>query len=315
MPLKFSLFLPTGFGQDLAGYTDPAEALAVLGGLVQTAEECGLEAVWLPDHFQTVPPSQAFVFESWSLLSAIAAHTSRIRLGQLVSGNGYRNPALQAKMASTVDVLSNGRLTFGIGAGWYERDYEAFGYEFPSGPERLRQLREAIQVITSLWTNDVTDFDGRYYRLVQAVNQPRGIQQPRIPLMVAGGGEKVTLKLAAQYAELCNVMESPQVVERKFAILREHCETVGRPYDEITRTVTTHCLITDTDEEAQAALHPGMGTFYPGDFGSYLLYGTVDTVRRRIAAYEAAGVQELIVGFQHSTDPEAIRRFAEEFVS
>jgi F420-dependent oxidoreductase-like protein len=309
MPLKFSLFLPTGFGQDLAGFTDPHQAYAVLVELVRTAEESGFDAVYLPDHLQTVPPSQAYLFESWSLLAAMTGYTDRIRIGQLVSGNGYRNPALQAKIASTVDVISGGRLTFGIGAGWYERDYEAFGYEFPSGPERLRQLREALQVIRSLWTADVTDFDGEYYKLVQAVNQP----QPRIPLMVAGGGEKVTLKLAAEYADLCNVMVSPAEAARKFTILKEHCEKVGRPYDEITRTVTTACLLADTDEEAQAQLNPGMGLFYPGDFASYLLYGTSDTVRERIAAYEAAGVQELIVGFHQSLDPEALRVFAKEY--
>lgn len=315
MPLKYSLFLPTGFAQDLAGFADPREAYDLLLELVAAAEQGGFDAVWMPDHLQTVPPSQAYLFESWSLLSAIAGRTDRIRIGQLVSGNGYRNPALQAKMASTVDVLSNGRLTFGIGAGWYQRDYDAYGFEFLSAPERLRQLGEAIQIIQSLWTNDVTNFDGKYYHLVDAVNQPRGIQQPRIPLMVAGGGEKVTLKLVARYADLCNVMESPAGAERKFGILRDHCATVGREYDEIRRTVTTHCLITDTDEEARAALSPGMGLFYPGDFGSYLLYGTLDTVRERIHAYQAAGVQELIVGFHQSTDPEAIRRFAKEFVS
>jgi len=315
MPFKYSLFLPTGFAQDLGGFTDPVEAYELLLELVAAAEQGGFDAVWTPDHFQTVPPSQTYLFESWSLLSAIAARTQRIRIGQLVGGNGYRNPALQAKIASTVDVVSRGRLTFGIGAGWYQRDYDAYGFEFLPAPERLRQLGEAIQVIQSLWTEDVTSFDGEYYRLVDAVNQPKGIQRPRIPLMVAGGGEKVTLKLVARYADLCNVMESPAGAERKFSILREHCATVGREYDEIRRTVTTHCLITDTDEEAQAALSAGMGMFYPGDFGSYLLYGTLDTVRERIDAYRAAGVQELIVGFHQSTDPEAIRRFAKEFVS
>lgn len=314
MSVKFSLFLPTGFGQDLAGFSDPQQALDVLIELVRTAEETGFEAVWLPDHFQTIPASQAFMFESWSLLAALAGHTDRIRIGQLVSGNGYRNPALQAKIASTVDVLSKGRLTFGIGAGWYERDYDAYGYPFGDAPERLRRLREAVQIIQSLWTNDVTTFDGKYYQLREAINQPRGIQQPRIPMMIAGGGEKVTLKLVAQYADAGNVMVSPEEAERKFSILRDHCDAVGRDYDSIRRTVTTHCLITDTDEEAQAALSPAMGAFYPGDFGSYLLYGTTETVRRRIEAYAASGVQELVVGFHQSTDPEAIRRFAKEFV-
>jgi F420-dependent oxidoreductase-like protein len=315
MALKFSLFLPSGFAGELAGFTDPGEAIDRVVEQATTAEEVGFHAIWMPDHFQTVPPSESYVFESWAVLAALTGHTERIRIGQLVSGNGYRNPALQAKIASTVDVLSKGRLTFGIGAGWYERDYDAFGYPFTDGPDRLRQLREALQIIQSLWTNDVTNFDGKYYRLVEAVNQPRGLQQPRIPMMIAGGGEKVTLKLAAEYADLCNVMESPAAAARKFSILRGHCATVGRDYDEITRTVTTACLITDSDEEAAALLAPAMGAFYPGDFGSYLLYGSVDTVRRRIEAYEAAGVQELIVGFHHATDPEAIRQFAKEFLS
>ncbi|ADB30254.1 Luciferase-like monooxygenase [Kribbella flavida DSM 17836] len=314
MPLAFSLFLPTGFGQELASFDDPVEAAAVVTRLAETAEEAGFAAVYLPDHLQTVPPSQAYVFESWSLLTTLAARTERIRLGQLVSGNAYRNPALQAKMASTVDVLSNGRLDFGIGAGWYERDYEAFGYPYDDGPERLRRLREAVQVIRSLWTQDVTTFAGKYYRLVDAVNQPRGVQQPHIPLMIAGGGEKVTLKLVAQYADACNLMASPAEVERKLGILRAHCDAVGSDFDGIRRTVTTACLIAGTDDEAQGALAPETGLFYPGDFASYLLYGTVDTVRRRIAAYEAVGVQELVIGFHDSLNPDAIRRFAKEFI-
>jgi F420-dependent oxidoreductase-like protein len=314
MSLTFSLFLPTGFGGELAAYDDPAEALAAVTGLAQAAEEAGFAAVYLPDHLQTVPPSQAYLFESWSLLTLLAARTERIRLGHLVTGNGYRNPALQAKAASTVDVLSNGRLTFGIGAGWYQRDYDAFGYPYADGPERLRQLREAVQVIRSLWTNDVTTFDGTYYQLVDAVNQPRGVQQPHIPLMIAGGGEKVTLKIVAEYADACNLMASPAEVERKLGILRRHCATVGTDFDQIRRTVTTGCLITGTDDEAQRALSPEMGLFYPGDFGSYLLYGTTDTVRRRITAYEQAGVQELVIGFHDGLDPEAIRGFAKEFV-
>jgi len=311
--MKFSVFLPTGFAGELGGFTEPTAAVDHVLELATTAEESGFHGVWLPDHFQTIPPSSSYLFESWSLLAALAGRTNRIRIGQLVSGNGYRNPALQAKIASTVDVLSNGRLTFGIGAGWYERDYEAFGYPFLPAPERLRQLREAIEVIQSLWTNELTTYDGQYYQLVDAVNQPRGVQEP-IPLMLAGGGEKVTLKLAAQYAQLCNVMVSPAEAERKFAILRDHATAAGREYHEITRTVTTHCLIADTDEEAAAQLSPGMGAFYPGEFASYLLYGTLDTVRRRIEAYEAAGVQELIVGFQ-AGNTEALRVFAKEFLT
>lgn len=314
MPLRFGIFLPVGFGQELAQFTDPVEAAELVIELTKAAEDAGFEAAWLPDHVQTIPSSPAFLFESWTILATIAAWTDRIRIGQLVSANGYRNPALQAKTASTVDVVSKGRLTFGIGAGWYQRDYDAFGYEYREGPERLRELREAVQIIQSLWTRDMTSFDGSYYKVSEAVNEPRGVQEPRIPMMIAGGGEKVTLKLVAEFADACNVMESPSGVERKFAILKRHCEAVGRDYDSILRTATVSCFIAETDELAQEALSPTAGALYPGDFGSYLPYGTVDTVRRRIEAYEAAGVQQLIVSFHQATQPEAIRRFAKEFM-
>jgi F420-dependent oxidoreductase-like protein len=312
--MKFSLFLPTGFTGELGGFTDPVEAADTVIELARTAEETGFETVWLPDHLQTVPPSPAYLFESWSMLAHLAAKTERVRIGQLVSGNGYRNPALQAKIASTVDVLSRGRLAFGIGAGWYERDYEAFGYPYPDGPERLRELREAVQVIRALWTDDVANFDGTHYKLVDAVNQPRGVQE-RIPMLIAGGGEKVTLKLVAEFADACNVMESPEGARRKFDILKQHSDNVGRDFGTIRLTVTTACLMAGTDEEAQSQLHPSFGAFYPGDFASYLLYGTVDTIRERIDAYRRIGVDEMVVGFHNALDPEAIRSFAKEFIN
>lgn len=301
MSLEFGIFLPVGFGGELAAFADPIEAAERVVELARTAEECGFAAAWLPDHLQTVPPSTAPVFESWSMLAALARDTDRIRIGPLVSSNGYRNPALQAKIASTVDVLSKGRLTLGIGAGWYEPDYEAFGYEFGDAPARLRDLRDGVRTIRSMWTEHPTTF-------------PRGVQRPRIPLLIAGGGERVTLKIVAEYADACNVMVSPADAARKFGVLREHCVAVGRDYDAVLRTAMTACLVAGSDEEAQAALSPGMSAFYPGDLASYLLYGTADTVRQRIAAYEEAGVQQLIVGFHEATDPEAIRRFAKEFI-
>ncbi|MBM7789881.1 LLM class flavin-dependent oxidoreductase [Tenggerimyces flavus] len=238
----------------------------------------------------------------------------RIRLGQLVTGNGYRNPALQAKIASTVDVLSHGRLTFGIGAGWYEPDYVGYGYEFGTAGGRLRQLGEAVQIIRSMWTEEKTSFEGSYYRVQDVVNQPKGVQSPHIPLLIAGGGEKVTLKLVAQYADACNVMASPEVIAHKYAILAEHCANVGRDDATIHRTATTVCIIRDTDAEARASLPPGLEFAYPGDLVSYLLIGTVDTVRERLAAYEAAGVQELVIGFEDPTDATLVRSFAEAFL-
>jgi F420-dependent oxidoreductase-like protein len=312
--MRLSIFLPTGFGQEFARIPDPVQAYEFITRVAQTADELGYETLWAPDHLQTIPVSQEFLFESWSVITALARDTRRIRLGQLVTGNGYRNPALQAKMASTVDVLSHGRLTFGIGAGWYEPDYLGYGYEFGTPGGRLRQLAEAVQVIRSLWTEEKTSFDGDFYQVQDAVNQPKGVQKPHIPLLIAGGGEKVTLKLVARYADACNVMDSPEVLMHKYAILAEHCANVGRDYDTIHRTASTICIIRDTDEEARALVPPGLEFAYPGDVGSYGLVGTIATVRERLAAYEAAGVQELAIGFEDPTDAELVRTFAAEFL-
>jgi F420-dependent oxidoreductase-like protein len=306
--------MPSGFGQEFARIPDPVAAYERVVEIAKLADEAGYETLVAPDHLTTIPPSHEMVFEAWSLITGLARETSRVRIGQLVTGNGYRNPALQAKMASTVDVMSHGRLTFGIGAGWWEPDYVGYGYEFGTAAERLRHLREAVQVILALWTEKETTFEGQYYRVHGAVNEPKGVQTPHIPLMIAGGGEKVTLRLVAQYGDAGNIMGSPQLVEHKYAVLKQHCGEVGRDYDAIKRTATTMAIIRDTDDEARALVPPGSEFAYPGDLGSYGLIGAVATVKQRIAAFEAAGVQELMVGFQDPTSLEQVTQFAELFM-
>ncbi len=251
MSLKYGIQLPQGWLMDLVGITDPVEAYETMTRVAQTAEECGYESVWLVDHFHTVPqPSQEVTFECWTSTAALARDTKRVRIGQMVTCNGYRHPALLAKMASTLDVLSHGRLDFGIGAGWYEHEYRAYGYDYPDAPERLRYLREAVQVIRAMWTQEEAVFEGKYYQVRGALNQPKGVQQPHIPLLIGGSGEKVTLKLVAQYADACNVAGDPATVAHKFALLKEHCETVGRDYERIRRTISTMVVIADTNEQA-----------------------------------------------------------------
>jgi alkanesulfonate monooxygenase SsuD/methylene tetrahydromethanopterin reductase-like flavin-dependent oxidoreductase (luciferase family) len=216
-------------------------------------------------------------------------------------------------MASTIDVLSHGRLTFGIGAGWYEHEYRAYGYPFPDAPERLRYLREALQVILSMWTEDEAQFNGLYYQVDGAINQPKGVQQPHIPLLIGGDGEKVTLKLVAQYADACNVGGDPESVRQKLAILREHCRTLGRNYEHIRRTTSTFCSIGSTDEEALARIP----TFVRENFSDRIAAGMVgspSTIRQRLQEYEEAGVQELIIRFFDMPQLDGLRRFAEEFL-
>src|SRR5690349_22097227 len=175
MSLQFGVSLPQGWVMDLASIKDPVEAYEAMTRVAQTADELGFASAWLVDHFHTIPqPSQEVTFECWTSTAALARDTKRIRIGQMVTCDGYRNPALLAKMASTVDVLSHGRLDFGIGAGWYEEEYRAFGYDFPDGPERLRMLREALQVIKAMWTEDYPSFEGKYYQLRGAINEPKG---------------------------------------------------------------------------------------------------------------------------------------------
>src|SRR5947208_11322601 len=233
MSLKFGLSLPQGWTMDLASIKDPVEAYETMTRVAQIADEVGFASVWLVDHFHTVPhPSQEVTFESWTTTAALARDTKRIRVGQTVTCNGYRNPALLAKMASTVDVLSHGRLNFGIGAGWYEDEYGAYGYDYPDGPERLRMLSEALQVIHAMWSEPHANFEGKYYQLRGAINEPKGVQKPHIPIWVGGSGEKVTLKLVAKYGDACNLSAlAPEEYRHKVDVLKAHCDTVGRDYD------------------------------------------------------------------------------------
>ncbi len=315
MTLKFGLLVPQGWTMELAGIKDPVEAYETMTRIAQTADEVGFASAWLVDHFHTIPyPSQEVTFECWMSTAALARDTSTIRIGQMVTCNSYRHPALLAKMASTVDVLSHGRLNFGIGAGWYEHEYRAYGYAYPDAPLRLRQLREAVQVMLAMWTQQEAHFEGTYYQVRGAMNQPKGIQQPHIPLLIGGDGEQVTLKLVAQYADACNVGDDPATVKQKLAVLKQHCATVGREYESIHRTSTTFCLIADRDELALAQL-PAERKARLGNEVNTALIGSPETIRQRLVAYEEAGVQELVLRFIDGTNLEGIRRFAREFIA
>src|SRR5260370_38624133 len=172
--MKFGVIVPQGWRLDLTHVADPVEAYEAMTRVAQEAEALNYNSIWLYDHFHTYPQiKHEITFECWTATAALARDTKRGRIGQIVTCNSYRNPALLAKMASTVDVLSHGRLFFGLGAGWYEHEYNAYGYEYPDGPARLRHLREALQVIQAMWTEDETVFEGKYYQVRGAINQPK----------------------------------------------------------------------------------------------------------------------------------------------
>ena len=311
--MEYGLLVPQGWRMDLVGLP-PVEAYETMTRVAQEAETLGYDSIWLFDHFHTVPtPTQEVTFECWTSTAALARDTKRVRIGQMVTCNGYRNPALLAKMASTVDTLSHGRLNLGIGAGWYEHEFLAYGYDFPDGPTRLRQLREAVQVILAMWTQDEAVFEGKYYHVRGAINRPKGVQKPHISLLIGGGGEKVTLKIVAEYGDACNIGHlDNEGLEHKFNVLEKHCDELGRDYNTIKRTVLFNCAIAETDEAAMAKAGPYTRNIPSGRLRERALIGTPDAIRKRLIEIEQAGAQEIILFMQDARDLEPIRLFARE---
>ena len=233
--------------------------------VLETMEAGRWHSVWFYDHF--IPPvshtdevlkhDRIPTFEGWSLLCATAAVTQRLRLGLLVAGNTYRNPALMAKMAATVDHISNGRLVIGIGAAWNVREHQAYGWEFPSMRERSDRLEEACKLLKTLFTaEDLVDFNGKYYKLHQAPFEPKCVQHPHPPIMVGGWGEKRTLRTLAMYGDIMNIMNGPEEMKRLSGVLEQHCEAVGRDPAEIRKTVHVAMRI-ERDEKKAAELRGG----------------------------------------------------------
>ncbi len=229
--------------------------------MMRIADEAGFDHVWDFDHFHPIgsAPLGGDMLDGWSLLAAMAEATKRVRIGCLVTGNTYRHPAVLAKMATTVDHLSGGRLEFGLGAAWAEAEHVMLGIEFPGVGERLRRLGEACQVVKKLWTEEKADFDGRYYRLQGAFANPKPVQKPYPPIWIGGGGEQKTLRIVAEHANVWNMAGgSIDVARHKVEVLRRHCADVGRDPAEIRLSVQLR--FNDADEtlrEAEAFLQEG----------------------------------------------------------
>src|SRR5512147_1534130 len=183
MSIQFGTFVPQGWRMDLVEIDDPIEQYETMTRVGKAAEAAGYDSIWVYDHFHTVPtPEIETCFEAWTVTAGMARDTSRVRLGQMVTCNGYRSPAYLAKIASTVDVMSHGRLICGLGAGWYEHEWRAYGYGFPDTPDRMRAFREACEIVVRMWTDEKASFEGKYHTISGAINEPKGVQKPHIPL-------------------------------------------------------------------------------------------------------------------------------------
>lgn len=236
MSVRFGVFVPQGWKMDLNEIADPVEQYEAMTEVARVADAGPWDSIWLYDHFHTVPqPTLNTTFECWTASATLARDTNRVNIGQMVGCNGYRQPSLYAKIASTVDVASHGRLYAGLGAGWYEHEWKAYGYEWPEVPQRMGQFREAVEIVHQMWTEDRPVFHGKHYRIDGPINRP--LRKPR--LWLGGGGEKVTLKLVAKYADGSNVGNGDAaLIRQKLAVLRDHCEAVGRDYSEIAKSTT-----------------------------------------------------------------------------
>jgi F420-dependent oxidoreductase-like protein len=291
---------------------DPAQMFEGLKAKAQWVENNGFSWFSVMDHLIQIPPvgpaDEPFI-EGWTALTALAAVTSRIRLATLVSSVAYRNPALLAKMSSGVDVISGGRMTLGIGAGWFETEYQQYGWDFPEKPSvRIRQMEEAVQLILTMWSEKRATFHGKYFHIQDAILEPKPIQKPRPPLMIAGGGETMTLRVVARYGDLCNVGGSPADVKRKFDILRGHCEAVGRDYATIEKTNISGLLLARTDAEL-AAKRKRLGL--EGGFMGFA--GTVAAAIDFAGSYRDAGVDMMITSIAKN-DVETMELLASEIL-
>ena len=298
MAVQFGVFVPQGWRMDLAEISDPVEQYEAMTRVAKMADATPqYDSIWVYDHFHTVPtPELQTVFEAWTITAALSRDTQRVNIGQMVTCNGYRNPALLAKMASTVDVMSHGRLYFGLGAGWYEHEWRAYGYGFPETRERMRAFREASDIIVKMWTEQYPEYKGEHYTIDKPINEPKGVRKPYPSFWIGGGGEQVTLKLVAKYANACNVGGDPDTLRHKFDVLRGHCETLGRDYDAITRSVNMNVYPIAPGADPVKATEPmqkALGMSYE-QLKQAAVIGDPDEITRYMEERVAAGVNYFI---------------------
>ena len=314
--MRFGAFVPQGWRMDLVGVAaaDQWETVMRVAGDIEAA---GYESAWVYDHFHTVPvPTQEATLEAWSVMAGLAAATDRIRLGQMCTCNSYRPPAYMAKVASTIDVMSGGRLEFSIGAGWYEHEYLAYGYPYPSGGTRIAQLGEAVQIIKKMWLEDEATFEGEHFSIAGAINRPKPLQKPHPPLWIAGGGEKKTLRVVAEHADYSNFGAEPEVFAHKSSVLQGHCEAIGRDFSEIGRTAIHHVVLGETEADVAAKVKR-----FAADAGideervrASFQCATAEPIIDKLGKLEELGCVHVQVFFPDSVWGDGLTRFAADVI-
>jgi len=296
------VFLPQ-VGLDFAGLAERA----------RVCEEAGFHSLWLADHLWARGMPDLDYLESWTALTALAMRTTRLRLGTLVLCNSYRNPALVAKMAATFDRISGGRLELGVGAGWMDEEYRGYGYHFPTTTIRIEQLEEGLEVMRRLFAETRSTFQGKYYALDDAPNNPKPLQTPAPPITVGGAGERLLLKVVAKYADRWNCpMNSGHELPHKLEVLRSHCAEAGRDPDDI--TVSEQVLVVLGADDADFKQRWTMAKQLLGGFAdldAVAVRGTPDAVIDGLRAKAAKGVRLFTIMFGDLASPETLRLFGD----
>ncbi|AIJ25332.1 LLM class F420-dependent oxidoreductase [Amycolatopsis methanolica] len=325
--MRFGLFIPQGWRLDLTGI-EPAGQWQTMLDVARYAENGPYESVWVYDHFHTVPaPLAEATHEAWSLMAALAATTSRVRLGQMCTCMSYRNPAYLAKVAATTDVISGGRVEMGIGAGWYEHEWRAYGYGFPSAGERLGMLDEGVQIMRQLWSEGKATLDGKHYQVDGALSYPLPLQDGGIPLWIAGGGEKKTLRIAARYARYTNFAGGAEDFKHKSEVLAAHCKDVGTDFDAIVRSANYNVVIGETEKDVADRLAWIRSHYEPhlsadllestvNSFANGPLVGTPEQIAERLTELRDLGMTYAITYFADiAYDRASVELFTNKVIS
>jgi F420-dependent oxidoreductase-like protein len=319
--MRFGAFVPQGWRLDLVGIPVEEQWETMLG-VATTIEASGYESLWVFDHFHTVPvPTQEVTYEAWTLMAALAVTTRTVRLGQMCTCNSYRLPSYLAKVAASIDALSGGRVEMGIGAGWYEHEYKGYGYPFDKPSVRIGRLRESVEIMQKMWTEDHVSYQGTHYQLDGAICQPKPVQDPHIPFWIAGGGEQLTLNVAARYAQYTNFGQDVELFVHKSEVLAKHCATVGSDYDAIVRSsnFTVLCVPDEATGQAKVAWFDQHFSPFVDAESARNRWGikamTPDQIVDMLTPWKEAGMSYAIMNFPDAAyDRSGIELFAREVI-
>lgn len=311
--LEFGVHVPIGWRSEFHPITDPTAQWETTVAVARLAEDLGFDAIWAGDHLHTIPGrDNTSVFDSWTVLTALCQHTTRVRFGHMVSCAAFRSPAIVAKMTATLDVMSGGRLIWGVGAGWHEEEFRAYGFPFGTGGERVGALREAVEIVKLMWSEPAPVYHGRFFSIDGARCDPKPLQDPHPPVLIGAWGEQLGSWLVAEHADRCNFPTDNDTVAAKLAVLRDRCRAIGRDEGEIMKTWTGELHIREDESEI---IEGPVLSLYPVSMEEWRrshIIGTPQQVCERIQELIDIGITGFTFSICELPDVESMHLFAKQ---